>query len=57
MLCFAYHVYFVFIHENTSTEQEGKQKFMLLKQGTANIAVKTECEVTVNILCTLFKIV
>lgn len=38
----SHHVNFILVHQDASTEEEGKHEFVLLKQAAAHITVQTE---------------
>ena len=52
-----YHVDFPLMLLDTSAQEEGKKQFMLLKQRSTDIAVETEGEVIIDVLCTLLHVI
>lgn len=52
-----HHVDLVLVHEDTSTQQEGEEELVLLKERSAHITVQAECEIVVYILDALGEVI
>lgn len=48
-LCDLHLVNLAFILKDSTTEKEGEQQLVLLKEAPAHVAVETECEVFVDV--------
>lgn len=52
-----HHVNLALVHQDTDTQEEGEEQFVLLKQRAAHIAVQTESEVVVDGLNTFLQVI